>query len=102
MLPLYSCYIVPIYLIKEISLVISDTALGVSYHNKIVTMSLDKVVVIKSPGYPHKNYERNTIYTWYVIASGDTEEISMEITIDIHRDPSFPCEDYLQVCVLQI
>uniref|UniRef100_K1QIA0 Uncharacterized protein n=1 Tax=Magallana gigas TaxID=29159 RepID=K1QIA0_MAGGI len=26
-------------------------------------MSLDKVVVIKSPGYPHKNYERNTIYT---------------------------------------
>lgn len=83
-------------------MVISDTALRVSYHNKIVTVSLDKVVVIKSPGYPHKNYEINTNYTWHVIAGDDTEEISMEITIDIHRDPNFPCEDYLQVCVLQI
>lgn len=88
-------------IIKEVSVVISDTALGVSYHNKIVTMSLDKVVVIKSPGYPHKNYAKNTNYTWYVIASDDTEEISIEITTDIYRASGFPCDDYLQVCVLQ-
>lgn len=64
-------------------------------------MSLSKEEVIKSPGYPHKNYSTNTNYTWYVMASDDTEEISMEITIDIHETLGFYCEDYLQVCVLQ-
>lgn len=64
-------------------------------------MSLSKEKVIKSPEYPHKNYAKNTNYTWYVMASGDTEEISIEITIDIHKTPRIPCVDYLQVCVLQ-
>lgn len=99
LLPLSKCYIVCGYIIQGVSLVISDTAVGVSYHFKIVTMSLNKEKVIKSPGYPHVNYERNTNYTWYLIARDDTEEIFMEITIDIHDDPGFPCYDYLQVCV---
>lgn len=73
-----------------------DTALGVFYHYKTVTMS-SKEEVIKSPGYPHKNYERNTNYTWYVIASDDTEEISIEITTDIYQALGFPCDDYLQI-----
>lgn len=60
-------------------------------------MSLNKAEVIRSPGYPHNNYERNTKYTWYVIASDDTEEISIDITTDIHEDPGSPCYDYLQV-----
>lgn len=64
-------------------------------------MSLNKEEVIESPGYPHKNYLRDTNYTWYVMAIDDTEEISIEITIDIHEVPGFPCEDYLQVCVIQ-
>lgn len=65
-------------------------------------MLLNKEEVIKSPGYPHKNYSRNTNYTWYVIASDDTEEIFIEVTIDIHETPGFPCDDYLQVGVLQM
>lgn len=64
-------------------------------------MSLSKDEVIESPGYPHKNYSSDTNYTWYVNASDDTEEISIEITMDIHETSGFPCEDYLQVCVLQ-
>lgn len=64
-------------------------------------MSLSKEKVIKSTGYPNKNYAKNTNYTWYVMASDDTEEISIEITIDIYKTPGFPCYDYLQVCVLQ-
>lgn len=64
-------------------------------------MSLSKEKVIKSPGYPITNYAKNTNYTWYVTASDDTEEIYIEITIDIHKTPRFPCDDYLQVCVLQ-
>lgn len=88
-------------IIKEVRLAISDTAFGVFYHYKTVTMSR-KEEVIKSPGYPHKNYERNTNYTWYVIASDDTEEISIEITTDIYQALGFPCDDYLQVCVLQM
>lgn len=90
------------YIIQEVSLVISDTALGVSYHYNIVTISLKKEEVIKSPGYPQKNYEKNTNYTWYVITSDDTEKISIEITMDIHETPGFSCEDYLQVCVFQM
>lgn len=82
------------------SLVISDTALGVSYYNETVTLSLSKEEVIKSPGYPHTNYTRNTNYTWYVIASDETENISIQITTDIHEAPGFSCYDYLQVCDL--
>lgn len=88
-------------IIKEVSLAISDTALGVFYHYKTVTMS-HKEEVIKSPGYPHKNYPRNTNYTWYVIASDETRQISTEITTDIREVPGFQCDDYLQVCVLQM
>lgn len=64
-------------------------------------MSPRKEEVIQSPGYPHKNYERDFNYTWYVMASDDTKEISIEITIDIHETAGFPCDDFLQVCVLQ-
>lgn len=64
-------------------------------------MSLSKEVIIKSPGYPHKNYERNTNYTWNVIGSDNTEEISIEITTDIYGVSGLGCGDYLQVCVIQ-
>lgn len=89
------------YIIQGVSLVISDTALGVSFQHTIVSLSRDKKEVIKSPGFPQKNYERNTNYTWYIKASDNTEEISIKITTDIHRTPGFSCEDYLQVCVFQ-
>lgn len=56
----------------------------------------------KSPGYPHINYETNTNYTWYVIASDNTEEIFIEITMDIYGVTGIRCDDYLQVCVIQI
>lgn len=98
LLPLYKSYIVCRYIIQCVNLVISDTVLG-SPHYKNVTMSLSKKV--ESPGYPHKNYSTNTNYTWYVIASDNTEEISIEITMDIHQATGFRCYDYLQVCVLQ-
>lgn len=88
------------YIIQKVGLVISDTALGVPYYDETVTLSFSREEVIKSPGYPHKNYSRNTNYIWYVIASDETEVISMEITTDIHGTPGYPCDDYLQVCVL--
>lgn len=88
------------YILQEVGLVISDTALSVSYQNKTITLSFGKEEVIKSPGYPHKNYPRNTNYTWYVIASDDTEEISINITTDIHEALGFRCDDYLKVCLL--
>lgn len=85
---------------KEISLVISDTTLGVSYHNSVVTMSLKNEEVITSPGYPHTDYERDTNYTWYVVADDAVEEIFIKITMDIQGIPGYWCFDYLQVCVL--
>lgn len=74
-----------------------DSALSVSNHSKTITLSSSKEEVIKSPGYPHKNYPRNTNYTWYVIASDDTEEISINITMDIHEVLGFGCDDYLKI-----
>lgn len=81
-------------------MVISDTALGVSYNYSIVTLSLNNEQVIMSPGYPHTDYERDTNYTWYVVADDAVEEIFIRITMEIQRTPGYPCFDYLQVCVL--
>lgn len=91
---------VVIKLIKEVSLVISETTLGVSYNYSIVTMSLNNEQVITSPGYPHTDYERDTNYTWYVVADDAVEEIFLNITMQIQRTKGYPCDDYLQVCVL--
>lgn len=74
--------------------------MSVSYHYTTVNMSLYNKEVITSPGYPHTDYERDTNYTWYVVADDAAEEIYMNITINIHRTRGFPCEDFLQVCVL--
>lgn len=76
-------------------------SLGVSYHSTNVTLSLYKEEVITSPGYPHRDYERDTNYTWAVRADAATEEISIKITIDIHEARGFGCDDYLMVCVLK-
>lgn len=81
------------------SLVISDTTLGVSYHYSIVNLFLRNAQNITSPGYPHRDYERDTNYTWYVVADDAAEEISIKITMEIQRTRGYPCYDYLQVCV---
>lgn len=85
---------------KEKKLVVSDMALGVSYNYLIVTMSLNNEQVIMSPGYPHTDYERDTNFTWYVVADDAVEEIFIRITMEIQSTPGFPCFDYLQVCFL--
>lgn len=87
-------------MIKEIILVISDMALGVSYNYSIVTMSLNNEQVITSPGYPQTDYERDTNYTWYVVADDAVEILFIKITMTIQRTPGFSCYDYLQVCVI--
>lgn len=53
-----------------------------------------------SPGYPHIDYERDTNFTWYVVADDAVEEIFIRITMEIQRTSGYPCYDYLQVCVL--
>lgn len=63
-------------------------------------MSLYNEEVIKSPDYPHTDYEKDTNYTWYVVADDAAEEIFIKITMDIKRTAGFSCFDYLQVCVL--
>lgn len=82
------------------SLVISDTTLGVSYHYSIVNLLLHNAQNITSPRYPHTNYERDTNYTWYVVADDAAEEIFLNITMKIQRTKGYPCDDYLQVCVI--
>lgn len=74
-------------------------AIDVSHHHRIVTLPLYNKVVITSPGYPYTYYERNINYTWDVRAHEDTEEIFMNITIDIDHFPGFSCVDYLLVCI---
>lgn len=74
-------------------------ALGVSYQHRSVSLSLYNIVVITSPGYPHRNYERNTNYAWDVRADDAKEEISINITMDIHEARGFACDDYLLVCL---
>lgn len=76
-------------------------AFGVVYQLRNVRLSPFHEVLITSPGYPHRDYERNTNYTWDVRADDATEEIFIKITIDIHKAPGFPCDDYLLVCVLK-
>lgn len=55
-------------------------------------------VIIQSPGYPNKNYSRDTTYKLLVTAPYTTEEILIKIKMDIHKSPHSICEDYLQVC----
>lgn len=55
-------------------------------------------VIIQSPGYPNKNYSRDTTYKWLITAPYTTEEILIKIKMDIHKSPHSICEDYLQVC----
>lgn len=55
-----------------------------------------------SPGYPNRNYERDTIYTWDVTAHATTEEIFINVKIDIYEDAGFICDDYLKVCIILI
>lgn len=38
-------------------------------------------VIIQSPGYPNKNYSRDTTYKWLVTAPYTTEEILIKIKI---------------------
>lgn len=72
---------------------------SVFYEHENVTLSLHKEEVITSPGYPYKDYERETNYTWDVGADDATDEISLNITMDIQDTTGFLCEDYLMVCV---
>lgn len=83
-----------------VTLKIAGVKYGVFYRLRNVSLSLFNEVLIASPGYPHRYYKRNTNYTWDVRADDATEEIGMNITIDIHETRGFPCDDYLLVCVL--
>lgn len=60
-------------------------------------LSPSDVLSIKSPGYPKVNYKTNTIYTWNVTAPAETNEILIDIDMDIKRPSSGLCEDYLKV-----
>lgn len=55
------------------------------------------VLNIKSPGYPDVNYNNDTILTWNVRAPASTEEILIDIEMDIVNPHSGLCEDYLKV-----
>lgn len=63
-----------------------------------VNLSLSQEVVIRSPGFPDVNYQRGITYKWLVTAPNNTDEISIQIKMDIHEPPNLQCEDYLQVC----
>lgn len=65
-----------------------------AYHTHLTSY---KEVIIQSPGYPNKNYSRDTTYKWLVTAPYTTEEILIKIKMDIQKSPGI-CEDYLQVC----
>lgn len=73
-------------------------SLCVIFKHENVTLTLDKETVVKSPGYPNKKYEQDTIYTWDVTAPATTEKISINVKIDIHKFSGL-CQDYLQVCI---
>lgn len=65
-----------------------------AYHTHLPSY---KEVIIQSPGYPNKDYSRDTTYKWLVTAPYTTEEILIKIKMDIQKLPSI-CKDYLQVC----
>lgn len=60
-------------------------------------LSPSTVLKIKSPGYPDVNYKNDTVLMWNVTAPATTEEIFIDIEMDIVTPPSGLCEDYLQV-----
>lgn len=62
-----------------------------------VEISPSTVLNIKSPGYPDVNYNKDTILTWNVTAPTSTEEILIDIEMDIVKPPIGLCEDYLKV-----
>lgn len=62
-----------------------------------VELSPSNVLIIKSPGYPEANYKNDTVLTWNVTAPASTEEILIDIEMDIVNPPSGLCEDYLKV-----
>lgn len=62
-----------------------------------IRLSSSNVLNIKSPGYPKVNYKSNTIYTWNVTAPTETNEILIDIDMDIIRPSWGLCEDYLKV-----
>ncbi|XP_052682843.1 uncharacterized protein LOC128163316 [Crassostrea angulata] len=64
-----------------------------AYHTHLPSY---KEVIIQSPGYPNKNYSRDTTYKWLVTAPYTTEEILIKIKIDIQKYHVI-CEDYLQI-----
>lgn len=65
--------------------------------SKDVELSPSTVLKIKSPGYPDVNYKNETVLTWNVTAPASTEEILIDIEIEIVKPPSGLCEDYLKV-----
>lgn len=62
-----------------------------------VELSPSTVLNIKSPGYPDVNYKNHTVLIWNVTAPATTEEIFIDIEMDIVNPPSGLCEDYLKV-----
>lgn len=64
---------------------------------KDVELSPSTVLNITSPGYPDVNYKNETVLTWNVTAPATTEEILIDIEIEIVKPPSGLCEDYLKV-----
>lgn len=65
---------------------------------KDVELSPFTVLKIKSPGYPDVNYKNDTVLTWNVTAPASTEEILIDIEMDIIvKPPKGLCEDYLKV-----
>lgn len=65
--------------------------------SKDVELSLSTVLTIKSPRYLDVNYKNDIELTWNVTAPDTTEEIFIDIEMDIVTPPSGLCEDYLQV-----
>lgn len=67
---------------------------------KDVELSPNTVLRIKSPGYPDVNYRSNTVLIWNVTAPATTENILIDIDMDIINPPNGFCEDYLKVFFL--
>lgn len=77
---------------------------GTSSSNFDVTyldLTLSESVVIKSPGYP-ENYKTGSYKKWHVNSYGITENISIQINMDIYGYSGSSCLDYLQVSVSNI
>lgn len=65
--------------------------------SKDVELSPSTVLKIKSPGYQDVNFKNDTVLTWNVTAPASTEEILIDIDMDLTvKPPSGICEDYLK------